>query len=133
MMTPKQLTCILAMLVTLSASSQVAVVAGERWNYLNCFFTVTQCDATGAFVKSHTAELREATNIPSMEVEEGDELRIVIHQFRPDGKAIVDKRFSVHYDGDYNLVAKSEEEINQVAIILNRAVSREQGWAWNWD
>lgn len=127
------LTSVLAVLVSLSASSQVTVVAGERWNYFNCFFTVEHYNSSGDMLSSHTAELSGVKNIQSMNVEEGDNLRFVVNELRPDGGVVVDKQFSVQYDSNYNLVATTNKEINQVAIVLNRDVSREQGWAWNWD
>ena len=127
------LTSVLAILASLTASSQVIVVAGERWNYFDCFFTVEHYNPLGDLVSSHTAELRETKNIPSMEVEAGDRLRLMINEFRPDGNAVVDKNFSIQYDSDYNLVATTERKVNHVAIVLDRDVSREEGWIWNWD
>lgn len=127
------LTSALAILVSLTASSQVTVVAGERWNYFNCFFTMEHYNSLGDLMSSHTAELRQAKNILSMNVEEGDTLRLIINELRPDGNTVSEKNFVVEYNSEYDLVARTEKELNQVAVVLDRNVSKEQGWSWNWD
>lgn len=127
------LTSVLAILVSLTASSQVTVVAGGGWAPLGCFFTLEHYNPLGDLVSSHTAELRGWENIPSMEVEEGDRLRLMINEFRPDGNTVVDKNFSIQHDSDYSLVATTEREVSEVAIVLNREVSMEEGLIWSWD
>ena len=124
------LTSVLAIFVSLTASSQVSVVAGEHWGALNCFFTIEHYNPLGDLVSSHTATLVGWENIPSMEVEEGDRLRLMINEFRPDGNTVVDKNYSIQYDSDYSLVATTEREVNRVAIVLDKEISMEEGLVW---
>jgi hypothetical protein len=90
-------------------------------------------NSLGDLMSSHTAELRQAKNILSMNVDEGDTLRLIINELRPDGNTVSEKNFVVEYNSEYDLVARTEKELNQVAVVLDRNVSKEQGWSWNWD
>lgn len=125
------LTSVLAVLVSLTASSQVTIMAGSHWGAMGCYFTLDQIDANGNVVATHSDRLFRKTSIDNMKASDDNTFRFRIHRFRPDGEVVVDKTYTVSRDEDGKMIAATEKPVTQAIIVLEGEFSWMDFERWN--
>ena len=127
------LTSALAILVSLTASSQVTVMAGSHWGAMGCYFTLDQIDSNGNVIATHNDRLFRKTSIEGMKASDDNTFRFRIHRFRSDGEVVVDKTYTVSHNVDGKLIATTERPVTQAVIVLEGGFSWMDYEMWNVD